>query len=47
MKIGRYAEFIYDPPIKKPPFDPLECKITQSQIDFSINFFDYDMNYLD
>ena len=47
MKIGRFAEFIFDPPIKKPPFDPLECKISPSQLDFSINFFDYNMNYLD
>ena len=28
MKVGRYSEFIYDPPIKKPPFDPLEAKLT-------------------
>ena len=47
MKNGRFAEFIYDPPIKKPPFDILEVKITTSQVDFSVNFFDYDMRSLE
>jgi len=28
MKIGRFSEFIYDPPIKKPPFDTFEVRIT-------------------
>ncbi|CAD8177252.1 unnamed protein product [Paramecium octaurelia] len=46
LKIGRFSEFIYEPPIKKPPFDPFECRITNSQIDFSINLFDYNMGNL-
>lgn len=47
MKTGRFQEFVYDPPIKKPPFDPIEVRTTQHQIDFTVNFFDYDMRYLD
>ena len=26
MKNGRFAEFIYEPPIKKPPFELLEVR---------------------
>lgn len=47
MKNGRFAEFIYEPPIKKPPFELLEVRTSNCQIDFSINFFDYNIIKID
>jgi hypothetical protein len=36
MMTGRFVEFIYEVPIKKPPFDTLEVRTTATQLDFSI-----------
>ena len=47
LRIGRFVQACYEPPIRKPPVDESSVRIQKTNLDFSINEFEYDVRRID